>query len=186
MAYDPNRHHRRTIRLKEYDYSLAGYYFVTVCASGRKCLFGDVAGEEMRANHPGEIVIDTLYGMPKHYPHIVLDESIVMPNHVHFIIGISVGAGLKPALPRTAGLPEVVRAFKTFSARRINELRKSSGVPVWQRNYYEHIIRNGKSLNLTREYIIDNPARWEVDRENPAIERAGLKPAPTEEEPWRI
>ncbi|MGQ9826987.1 MAG: transposase, partial [Roseiflexus sp.] len=104
-------------------------------------------------------------------------------------------APTEPA-PTGHGLPEIIRAFKTFSARRINASRKSPGVPVWQRNYYEHIIRNEESLNRIREYIANNPAQWEMDRENPVVVGAGFKPAPTqpaptqpaptEDEPWRI
>ncbi|MGQ9563976.1 MAG: transposase, partial [Thermogutta sp.] len=93
--------------------------------------------------------------------------------------------------PRRYPLPEIIRQFKTFSARRINETRRTPGVPVWQRNYYEHIIRNDESLNRIREYIANNPAQWEMDRENPVVVGAGSEPAPTEpaptgNEPWRI
>ena len=92
-----------------------------------------------------------------------------MPNHVHGIIIIrDVGAGSEPA-PTTKrhGLPEIVRQFKTFSARRINRRRGTPGQPVWQRNYYEHIIRHEESLNRIRDYILTNPLRWNLDRENP-------------------
>jgi hypothetical protein len=128
-----------------------------------------------------------------------------MPNHIHGAIGLvdddgvganDVGAGLKPArgvvagpnsvraglkpAPTRPGLPEIIRGFKTFSARRINELRETRGVPVWQRNYYEHVIRDEESLNRIREYILINPAQWAFDPENPE---------PTTAEPpdiWRL
>ena len=112
--------------------------------------------------------------LPGHNDNILLDVFSIMPNHFHGIILI-VGAGSKPARvsadeenraglePAPTGLPEIVRQFKTFSARRINKIRNSSGIPVWQRNYYEHIIRNEPELNKIREYIVNNPLNWETD-----------------------
>ncbi len=176
---------RRSTRLRSYDYSQAGSYFVTICAQNRECLFGNVTDGEMHLNAAGAIVQTVWDDLPNHYPNVELDRFVVMPNHVHGIIVI-VGAGLKPALTKPAptkpaptkhGLPEIVRALKTFSARRINEMRNTPGVPIWQRNYYEHIIRNDDSLHRIREYIVNNPAQWALDRENPL--RAGFKPAPT-------
>ena len=106
----------------------------------------------------------------EHYPDVETDEFVIMPNHFHGVVvlldPITVGAGLKPA-PSRHGIPEIVRAFKTFSARPINEMRRAPGVSIWQRNYFEHVIRNEQSLNRIRQYILDNPARWEFDRENP-------------------
>ena len=177
MTNDPVR--RRSIRIKDYDYGHIGAYFVTICAHQRIRLFGDVVDGAMRLNRLGEIVRETWEGLPAHYPNVELDSFVVMPNHIHMVIKI-VGAGFKPALmsdKKPYILPEIVRALKTFSARRINEYRVSPGAPVWQRNYYEHVIRNEKSLNKIREYIANNPMQWEFDRENPA--RAGFKPAPT-------
>lgn len=122
--------------------------------------------------------------MPGHYPGIELDEFIIMPNHVHGVIFIynndvgathesttTVGAGLRPApiqgkMVKRYPLSEIVRAFKSFSARQINELRNTPSTTVWQRNYYEHIIRNERALNRIREYVHYNPVRWELDREN--------------------
>ena len=174
MRYDLERHHRRSIRLKGYDYSQPGAYFVTICTQDRVCLFGDVIGGEMQVNALGEIVQAVWDGLSEHYPFVVLDAFVVMPNHVHGVIIITepmVGAGLKPAPTKPVcqhhGLSEIVRAFKTFSARRINGLRGTSGVPIWQRNYYEHIIRTEDALQRIREYIATNPLRWHLDRENP-------------------
>jgi hypothetical protein len=80
-----------------------------------------------------------------------------------------VGAGLRPAptIVNRYGLPEIIRAFKAFSSRRINELRGTPGIPIWQRNYYEHVIRDEEDLNQIREYIINNPLKWDLDGENP-------------------
>jgi len=121
-------------------------------------------------NDLGKIVDKCWDDLPNHYPHIELDTFVIMPNHIHGIIMLhdDVGAGLKPAPTRKRhGLPEIVRAFKTFSSRHINQIRDTTGTPVWQRNYYEHVIRDETSLNDIRQYIIDNPLRWENDEENP-------------------
>lgn len=204
----PNRH---SIRLKGYDYSQPGAYFVTICTRDRAGLFGEVADGEMRLNEWGEIVLWTWRDLPNHVPNVQLDAFVIMPNHVHGIIIITdpvnapeaVGAGSEPApaQPQPAptqphpalaqpvpdqsiesisgviaakryGLPEIIRQFKTFSALRINKQRGTPGLPIWQRNYYEHIIRNEESLNRIRQYIADNPLRWALDQENPA----GIKP----------
>ena len=172
MKYGPAKQRRRAIRLRDYDYTTPGSYFVTITAVDRTCLFGDITDGEMRLNDAGRIVQTVWRELPSHYPHVPPDAYIVMPNHIHGIIVLSdrndVGAGFKPA-PTRHGIPEIVRAFKTFSARRINEMRCTPRVSIWQRNYFEHIIRSEESLNRIRQYILDNPARWDFDRENPAV-----------------
>jgi len=127
--------------------------------------------------------------LPCHYPHVELDVFVVMPNHIHGVLWLidegTVGAGFKPA-PTTIstkpgarhGLPEIVRALKTFSSRRINDLRGTPGAAVWQRNYHEHVIRSEESLRQIRQYIADNPAHWADDRENPARPVSPNRPAP--------
>lgn len=197
MSYIPDRHHRRSIRLQGYDYAQAGAYFVTVCTQDRACLFGDIFDGEMRLNTVGWMVHAGWLGLPDHYAGVELDTFVVMPNHFHGIVVIAddrnpglagaglVGAGLKPARTKPArtkpvpttgvrrhGLPEIVRGFKTFSARRINQTRQAPGVSVWQRNYHEHIIRDEASLRRIREYILNNPVQWALDRENPLNMRA--------------
>lgn len=110
------------------------------------------------------------YDLPNHFTGVSLGAFVVMPNHVHGIIELHVlgRAGLKPAPTKTrAELTEIVRAFKTFSARSVNRLRGMQGSAVWQRNYYEHVIRVETELDRIREYITNNPAQWEIDRENP-------------------
>jgi putative transposase len=162
---DPQGRRRRSIRLQGYDYAQVGAYFVTVCAHNRACVFGEIVNGEMRLNDAGRMLHAVWEDLPHHYAGIELDAFVVMPNHVHGIIFI-VGAGFKPA-PTKYGLPEIVRGFKTFSSRRINESRGTPGTRVWQRNYYEHIIRNDESLDRIREYIANNPMQWEWDVENP-------------------
>jgi putative transposase len=182
MKYNPDIHHRRSIRLKNYDYSQAGAYFVTICIYSKECLLGDIVDRGIRLNNYGDIAMKCWDDLPGHYSHIGLDAFIVMPNHVHGVIIIDNGvrAGFKPALldnhvvnnrsgfkpaPTTKyyGLPEIVRAFKTFSSRQINRVRNTPGVPVWQRNYYEHIIRSETELDKIREYSICNPLNWRDD-----------------------
>ena len=140
------RTQRRSLRLPGYDYSQKGAYFLTICVKGRASLFGDIVNGKMDLNENGNLVIKTWSMLPVHYVHVGLDAFVVMPNHVHGILLIveagvqPVGAGLKPA--PTKPLSEVVRAFKTFSSRSINLGRGAPGQPVWQRGYYEHVIRN--------------------------------------------
>ena len=148
----------------------------------------------MHLNEAGLFAQAAWEDLQRHYPHVALDAWTIMPNHVHGIVVLTERvkappeeSGLKPD-PTNAnavrhGLPEVVRAFKTFAARRINVFRGAVGAPFWQRNYYEHVIRNEESLNRIRQYILDNPARWHEDPENPAVRAnvgSGLKPDPTE------
>lgn len=177
MEYYPEKHRRRSIRLKGYDYGTAGVYFVTFCTRGRECLLGKIACGKMILSPEGEVVKSVWEGLPSHYPRTGLDAAIIMPNHFHGIIilhdhpGNDVGAGLRPAHPlggtRRATLTEIVRALKSFSARGINQIRENPGTPVWQRNYYEHIIRNEAELFRARRYIEENPLKWETDEENP-------------------
>ena len=176
VNHDNNRPARRSIRLKDYDYAGPGAYFVTICTNGRRFVFGHVCNGEMRLNEYGQAVQARWSGLPDHYANVELDAFVVMPNHVHGIIVIpDVGAGLRPArkgpIHKPQALPEIIRAFKAFCSRRINEMRGTRGAHVWQRNYYEHVIRDERSLNRIREYIVANPERWDLDRENP--ERRG-------------
>ncbi len=156
---------------------------MTVCTQDRACLFGDILDGQMRLNEFGGIVAWTWQDLPNHVPNVALDAFVLMPNHVHGIVVITdtVGAGSEPAPTEPAptntkryALPEIVRQFKTFSARRINKCRGTPGAAVWQRNYYERILRSEESLNQVRQYILDNPHRWAYDRENP--EATALEP----------
>jgi len=128
----------------------------------------------MILNEYGRIVLSCWNDLPNHYSHVRLDAFQIMPNHMHGIIFIEestepVGAGFKPAPTPTKrhGLPEIVRAFKTFSALRINESRRTQGVSIWQRNYFERVIRDEDEPNRIREYIIYNPLKWQEDKDNP-------------------
>ena len=182
MKYDPARHHRRSIRLRGYDYRQAGAYFVTICTQDRELMFGEVVGGQTRLNGPGQMVESIWRELSQHYPGVEVDTFVVMPNHVHGII-ILVGAGTgacpdNPGQPQgvaptgTMSLPDVVHWFKPLTTARYRRGVLYGGwLPfpgrLWQRNYYEHVIRNDEELNRIRQYIIDNPARWEEDPENP-------------------
>jgi REP element-mobilizing transposase RayT len=232
MRYDPDKHHRRSIRLRGYDYRQAGAYFVTLCVQNRECLLGEIADEAMVLSRSGEIVSQAWAWLAEQYPYVALDEWVVMPNHLHGIMVIldsdglphvAVGAVREPPLqgdaplppsgdqvlraivgahrdaplpgpedvpssppndaplprpgdvcpprpgdaPRRKPLGQLIGAFKTVSTKNINVLRGTPGAVVWQRNYYEHVIRNEDELNRARAYIANNPRQWALDRENP-------------------
>jgi putative transposase len=166
---------RQPLRLPAYDYSQAGAYFVTTCAHGRRPLFGRVSDGVMTCNEFGRLAAGSWADLPSHCRGVQLDAFIVMPNHVHGIIwlGEAPRAGLEPAPTESdddsVALSEVIRGFKTFSGRRINALRGVCGQPVWQRNYYERVIRKETELRAVREYILNNPGNWQRDPENQVI-----------------
>ncbi len=197
MQYDPEEHHRRSVRLKGYDYSRAGAYFVTVCTRNRECLFGDVTDGIMRLNKVGRVVEKCWQAIPSHFSTVRLDAFVIMPNHVHGIITIvgptHTGAThasplrgrSRPSGPGRQSIGAIIGSFKSAVTRRINQLRGTPGGRLWQRNYYEHIIRNSESLDRIREYIVNNPLQWELDRENPNVD-AGVNPPSTGKEPWCV
>ncbi|MFA5374281.1 MAG: transposase [Dehalococcoidia bacterium] len=170
LETDPAIRRRRSRRLKGYDYSQAGAYFITICTHNHECMFGHISDGEMVLNDAGRIVHAVWDGLTERFPGLELDTLTVMPNHVHGIV-IFVGALL--AAPSTQGraspaptLGDVMRAFKSISAIRINRMMRRTG-SLWQRNYYEHVIRGEDDLNDIRQYILDNPTRWADDENNP-------------------
>jgi|JTFO01.1.fsa_nt_gb REP element-mobilizing transposase RayT len=171
MKYDPKIHHRRSIRLKGYDYTREGAYFITVCAYKRECLFGRIVDHVMGMNDVGHIVGDEWVKTVLIREEIELGDWVVMPNHFHgiiFIVGSRGTARRAPTgerlrEPVRGSIPTIVRAFKSAVTKRVNELRGIPGAKLWQRNYWEHIIRDESDLNRIREYIQTNPARWEKD-----------------------
>jgi REP element-mobilizing transposase RayT len=163
--------HRRSIRLREYDYSSPGAYFVTVVAYQRQYLFGEVVNEEMRLNQYGKFVAFSWEWLPKRYPYVYLDPYIVMPNHFHAILHIldmnsDCRGGSRLAPTKIKPLGQLIGAFKTISAKNINVSRGTPGQPVWQWNYYEHIIRNQLELEDIAGYINMNPYHWSDDPEH--------------------
>jgi len=250
MTYDSQKYHRRSIRLKGYDYSQAGLYYITVCVQDRACLFGEVVGDGMHLNDAGRMVLAEWDALPVRFPAVELDAFVVMPNHVHGIFVVTtagavarqapVGATLvvaldlataddshsptagaggarattrvaptgapaspaqvtavpapsipatpAPAPPAPAGaspvptVGDILGAFKSLTTVAYGQGVKHAGWPgfrgrLWQRNYHEHIIRNEESLNRIRRYILDNPACWASDEENPQVERPKKKKA---------
>lgn len=179
MNYDPAKHHRRSIRLKDYDYTQAGAYFITLCVENRACVLGDVIDGEMQLSPSGAIVADAWEWLAQQYPYVAIDEYVVMPNHFHGIIVVdapTVGAVREPpneppTSPPRKPLGRLIGAFKTVSTKRINELNTTPGISFWQRNYYEHIIRHENALDRIRGYIIRNPMKWAIDRQNPLSRR---------------
>ncbi len=182
---------RRSIRLKEYDYSQPGMYFVTACVKDRMPLFGRIENGRMTENEYGGIIRDGWDDLPNHYDNIRLDAFVVMANHIHgIIVIIDVGAIHESPLPnhyqsslpnespmpnqsptpamhrRRMLLPKIVGRLKTNSGKCINQIRKTPGIHLWQRNYFEHIIRTDQSLERIRKYIVDNPRRWNRDTMN--------------------
>lgn len=156
-------HRQNSLRLQGYDYHDEGVYFITVVTQGRIPLFGRVVDGEVQLNEFGKIVEYTWKDLVNHNPTIELEEFVVMPNHFHGIL-ILKWAGSKSA-PTELSVSEIVRQFKTFSAKRINLLRNTTGEVVWQRNFYDHIIRDVKDYYAISEYIELNPESWEKDEE---------------------
>lgn len=185
MPYDPEQHQRRSIRLQGYDYSSPGYYFVTACTQRRRTMYGVVVDAEMQLNDAGRMVEHWWHGLAEKFAQVDLDEHITMPNHFH---GIIVTVDRRRGAPRCApssgrsdaamrsekgvSLGEIVQWLKTMTTNDFIRGVKESGWPrfdgkLWQRNYFEHVIRDEKALNNIRRYIQANPLMWPHDRDNP-------------------
>jgi REP element-mobilizing transposase RayT len=187
-------HHRRSIRLPGYDYAAAGAYFITICTYGRACLFGQIVDGETRLNALGEIVREEWEKSASIRAEIEIREYVIMPNHIHAIVMIHWGAGLangmgdrpvarteekpvartenrpvarteeRPNGPDSKSVGALIGGFKSAATTRINQIRNTPGAPVWQRNYYEHIIRDEPSYENIAAYILNNPQQWEADQ----------------------
>lgn len=186
MTHDADRHHRRSVRLKGHDYAQPGAYFVTVCTRDWECLFEHAVNGEMRFNDAGQIGARCWADICHHFPHVALDARIIMLNHVHGIIvitefrrgeasdscaasntqiGVSDASPLqqRPNGTQPGSLSAIAQNFKSITTRKINTARGTPGSPLWQRNYYEHVIRNDQELNAIRQYILTNPTTWTTD-----------------------
>ena len=188
MGFDPDIHHRRSIRLQNYDYSTAGAYFVTICTFERECLLGDVVDGEMRLNDAGQIVREEWLRTAELRKNVILDEFVVMPNHFHAIIHIHDNVGAHCMRPgpneradikrahvgaplrrrKSGSIGSIIAGFKSAVTKRINQLRDNPGAPVWQRNYYERVIRDDRELQSIQQYIVDNPGKWQDDENHPS------------------
>ena len=175
MEYDPQAHHRRSVRLAGFDHSQAGAYFVTICTHDREL--------SLQAGPVRDVVRSAWCGLPARFPGVALDEFVIMPNHIHGIIILEGGAasgaptvlGAASSTPTVLGavssaptLGRVVRAFKSISGIEANKALGRSNLPFWQRSYHEHIIRDDEELNAIRQYIQANPGNWSDDPENPS------------------
>ena len=178
MNKNPLLLNRRSIRLSNYDYSNSGYYFVTICVQNRLCLLGEVKDSKMIPNKTGRMVQKIWDELPDHYPVVTVDAFALMPNHLHGIVALNVGAGHRArptGHPRggapTFSLPDIIHRFKSLTTtlyRKQVQIRGSSpSTTLWQRNYYEHVIRREESLDKIRRYILENPLKWELDEDNP-------------------
>ncbi|MFH1857180.1 MAG: transposase [Candidatus Omnitrophota bacterium] len=161
---------RKRNRLSNYDYSNNGYYYITICTDNRVEWLGNILDDQMTINPYGIICQQCWMDLPNHYNNLFLDAYIIMPNHIHGIIiinNLDKREDYKPSpTDKLYSLSEIIRGFKTFSSKRINEIIKTHNKFKWQRSFHDHIIRNDKSLHNTREYIINNPITWEKDENN--------------------
>ena len=178
MKFDPKRHHRRSIRLQKYDYAQPGGYYVTIVTFQRDLLFGEIVNEEMNLKDHGRVVDECWCAIPEHFPNLELGMYVVMPNHVHGIIVIRAGdissarrgtiyraPTEKFGKPVIGSIPTIIRTFKASVTRRLG--REFNVTNIWQRNYYEHVIRDQEDWERIHDYIESNPAMWENDEENP-------------------
>lgn len=158
MTYDPQKHHRRSIRLRGYDYRDPGAYFVTICTDDRRCLFGEIIDGEMYLSDVGQVAQWIWNAIPERYSNVDLDQYVIMPNHIHGIVVLRPYEGAINCAP-TLGL--ILRRFKALTTRYLHAAEVSDF--AWQRDFYDHITRAERNLNGIRQYIIDNPARWTED-----------------------
>ena len=172
--YDPEKHHRRSIRLKGYDYSSNGAYYVTIVTQGREHFFGRITNQEMSLNDAGQMILKWWNELSNKFPHVELGTEIVMPNHFHgiiFIVGADPRVRPDNTITELPPLSQIIQWFKTMTTNEyIRGVKQSDWQPfkgkLWQRNYYEHIIRNEKELQQKINYIFNNPSRWDEDMEN--------------------
>jgi len=172
-----NKYRIKTARLQNYDYSSNGAYFVTICTKNREYSFGEIKNGKLQESITSKICMECWLDLPNHYPNCILDAFVIMPNHIHGVIIIAnVETGFKPvstkpvstnANTKQHSLSEIIRGFKTFTARKINEHQDTQGQPFWQSRFYDRIIRDEDELNHVREYIQNNPLKWEEDKNNP-------------------
>jgi REP-associated tyrosine transposase len=169
----PVERRRHPLRLRGFDYAQPGLYFVTICTHNRVCLFGEIDGGQMRLSEAGRTVARAWQQLPVRFPSVSTDAFVVMPNHVHAIVvlrapgsGPPTGAASSAPTTNAPSLGKVLRAFKSLSAIEVNQRLNRRHQPLWQRYYYEHVIRQGKDLDEIRAYIAENPLRWDQDPEN--------------------
>lgn len=159
---------RRSPRLRGYDYTQEGAYFVTICTHNRIHLFGEIANNQMQLNQLGMIAATCWDEIPKHFPQVELDAAVIMPNHVHGIIVIvdrphPLHDDANNKVSGRISLSTVVAAFKAGVTRQIRRQFPDIDTPIWQGRFHDHIIRSPKSLDTIRAYVLNNPAQWNED-----------------------
>ena len=166
--------HRRTVRIRAFDYTQAACYFVTICAKANKSLLGRIRDGAMRPNIVGKIVVACLTELPYHFANVEIPVHTIMPNHVHSIVVLrdAVRRDVSPrgeafSDPIERSVPTIVRSLKSAVTRQARLALKKPGFEAWQRNYFERVIRNDDEFRKTWQYICENPARWEFDSKNP-------------------
>ncbi len=182
MPDDRNKLDRVSIRLKGFDYSSAASYFTTICTQNRQCLFGEIESGAMIVNPAGQMIIDEWWEIRSRFTSVQLEKFVVMPNHFHGILSILPAAegssvGIVDVGVPTKGTPtlgEIIGAFKSITTNRyIDGVNNHDWEPfnrrLWQRNYYEHIIRDDRSFDILQSYIQDNPLRWKIDQLHPDV-----------------
>jgi len=169
MPDEATTYHRRSIRLKKFDYSSPGAYFVTVVSYKRANIFGSITCGEVLLSQSGEIAKNTWREIPIHFPYVTIDTYVIMPNHLHGIINIVEATHASP-LPVNIRQPlgVIIGSFKSAATKRIHRAGLLKHKQIWQRNYYDHIIRDDNDYEQIYEYIESNPINWEFDHENPA------------------
>jgi REP element-mobilizing transposase RayT len=186
MPYDPKFHHRHSFRWKGYDYSSRGIYFLTICTQNRIPFLSRIENRRTVLTGLGKIVHVAWSAIPDRFPEIEVGPFVVMPNHIHGILAnvghIGVGTKLRKegAASSAPTLGTIIRAFKSVSAIGVKRQSGTLGGQVWQRNYYEHVIRDGKEYGIISRYIWENPARWEFDPDNLASK------IPDRNLPWKL
>jgi len=185
MALFKDKYRIESIRLPGHDYSSPGAYFITICTHNRQFLFGNIVDGEIMLNKFGELVKTEWQKTGIIRPNIVIDAFVIMPNHLHGILIINdefcygrdtlqrvstIGRKTNEnnqieqfGKPTKNSIPTIVRLFKSTTTKQINQIRQTPGIPVWQRNYYEHIIRDTDDLSRIRHYIANNPKNWKND-----------------------
>ncbi len=161
-------HNRRSMRLPDYDYSQSGVYFVTICTYGFARLFGRISDGKMRLNELGLLVEEEWTRTAIIRPTVDVDLYVVMPNHFHGLLWISERKSEQnpeyTATIRSNSLGSIIAQFKSIVTKRSRGISSAASSPIWKRNYYDHIVRNERSLERIRKYILENPARWSDDR----------------------
>lgn len=175
-----HQYHRKSIRLEGYDYTQAGAYFITIVTANRVVRFGSILDGEMQMNLVGQMVLREWQRLPGRFSGLEVDLFVIMPNHIHGILRIKsrdLSRDLENSLPiHNTGLAPhvvagsvgaVVRAFKSSTTLHYHRMRGTDPDPLWQRNYYEHILRNDQEWDRVRRYILNNPFEWDRDPANP-------------------